>query len=228
MAEFDPTRHLSVFSPYQFGERRVDVIGCGATGSHLTLMLARLGISNIHVWDHDTVAEHNLANQCYELSHVGQPKVKAIADVCEKATGTKVTCHRQEVDGLQQFGEIVYLLTDTMSSREQIFNQGLRENFNVRLVIETRMGPDYGRIYSFSPIKPNHIEAWQLTCYKDEEAETSACGASITVGPTAQYLASIATWQLIRWFAIEQGADDTLENVIHFSLRPPLVTSGFF
>ena len=34
----------------------VHIIGCGAIGSHLAETLARLGVTDIHLWDTDTVA----------------------------------------------------------------------------------------------------------------------------------------------------------------------------
>ena len=116
----DPTRHLSVFSPHAFGKKRVDIIGAGATGSRIVLSLAKLGVENIHVWDFDKVEEHNIANQIYGLENIGEPKVRALADVIKKSTGTAITAHDERVDGSKQLGEAVFLLTDTMESRKEI------------------------------------------------------------------------------------------------------------
>jgi len=212
--DIDPTRHLSVFSPEAFGNKRVDVIGCGATGSRITLSLVKLGIKNIHCWDFDKVEEHNIANQIYFNGAIGLPKVEAL-----EIEADGITPHEEKVDGSQQLGEIVFLLTDTMSSRKEIW-EGIKFQPNLRLLIETRMGADNGRIYTVNPKDMNHHKKWEDTLYSDEEAETSACGTSISVGPTAEIISGLAVWQLLRWFSIEQGKEDTLEHEIIFSLRP--------
>jgi molybdopterin/thiamine biosynthesis adenylyltransferase len=227
MEMIDPLRHLSVFSPHAFGAKRVDVIGAGATGSRIALDLAKLGVENIHVWDFDQVEEHNVANQAFGLEHIGLLKVEALVALVQAATGTKIHAHAERVDGSQILGEIVFLLTDTMESRKEIWNGALK--FKLRkLLVETRMGADSGRVYALNPNKPGHIKAYEATLYADDEAEVSACGASVSVGPTAEIIAGLATWQMIRWFAVEQGGEDDLDNEIIFSLRPMTTISRRF
>lgn len=224
----DPLRHLSVFSPHAFGARRVDIIGAGATGSRIVLDLAKLGVENIHVWDFDKVEEHNVANQAFGNGDIGVLKVKALVALVKAATGTKISTHAERVDGSQTLGEIVFLLTDTMISRKEIWAKSLKFKLKTQLLIETRMGVDSGRVYALNPNKPGHIKGWEETLYADDEAEVSACGASVSVGPTAEVIAGLATWQMIRWFAIEQGGEDDLDNEIIFSLRPMTTISRRF
>lgn len=224
----DPLRHLSVFSPFGFGSRRVDVIGCGATGSRIVLSLAKLGVENIHAWDFDRVQEHNIPNQAFGMADLGQPKVTALAALVKAATGSSITVHEEKVDGSQQLGEVVFLLTDTMRSRKEIWNGALKFKLRTELLVETRMGADSGRVYSLDPNRLGHIKAYEETLYADEEGEVSDCGASVSVGPTAEVISGLAVWQFIRWFAIEQGGDDELENEIIFSLRPMVTISRKF
>ncbi len=220
MNRVDPLRHLSVFSPSKFGSRRVDVVGAGATGSRVVPSLAKLGIQNIHCWDFDVVEEHNVANQIFGIGDIGKLKVEALAEVVKRDTGAEIQVHAEKVDGSQSLGEVVFLLTDTMESRKQIWTRALKFKLRTQLVVETRMGADNGRVYALNPNKPGHIREWERTLYDDAEAEISACGASVSVGPTAEVISGIAVWQLIRWFAIEQGEEDDLDNEIIFSLRP--------
>lgn len=224
----DPLRHISVFPPHAFGARRVDVIGCGATGSRIVLSLAKLGVENIHVWDFDKVEEHNLANQAFGLGDVGALKVDALARLVERDTGVQIKAHGERVDGSQTLGEVVYLLTDTMASRKEIWGRGIKFKLHSKLLVETRMGVDNGRVYAINPCKRSHILAWERTLYSDEEAEVSACGASISVGPTAEIIAGLSVWQMIRWFTVEQGGADDLDNEIVFSLRLPVLISRKF
>ena len=46
------------------------VIGCGAIGSHVCEELARLGISNVHLYDFDTVSSHNITNQMFKTNDI--------------------------------------------------------------------------------------------------------------------------------------------------------------
>jgi hypothetical protein len=122
----------------------------------------------------------------------------------------------------------VFLLTDTMSSREEIFEKCLRFSFSTDLVIETRMGLRDGRIYAFNPNDPTHVEEWKKTLYKDSEAQVSRCGASASIISTVIFIASMAVGRLVQHFNCNYG-NDTLRNEgspmkmwneVHFSLYP--------
>jgi molybdopterin/thiamine biosynthesis adenylyltransferase len=207
----DALRHLKVFDPGQFANRRVDVIGAGATGSRVVLELAKLGIQNIHVWDDDVVAEHNIANQVFGNDDIGKLKVEALAEFVQRQTGTAITMHPVKVLGGEQLGSIVFLLTDTMESRKAIWEKSLKYKAHVALMVETRMGADSGRIYAINPCEPSQIQYWEGTMtYTDAEAETSACGAATTVGATAACISSIAVWHLIRWFSYQNAAPGSI------------------
>lgn len=224
----DPLRHLTVFSPHAFGQRRVDIIGAGATGSRVALSLAKLGVENIHVWDFDKVEEHNVANQVFGNGDIDLLKTEALARLVKDQTGADLTVHAERATASAELGEIVFLLTDTMSSRREIWDGALKLKFRTKLLIETRMGADNGRVYALNPNSPRHIRGWEETLYSDDEAEVSACGASISIGPTAEIISGLAVWQMIRWFGIERGEEDVLDNETIFSLRPMLTISRQF
>jgi molybdopterin/thiamine biosynthesis adenylyltransferase len=222
-------RHLSVFDPVPFGQKRVDVIGAGATGSRIAIQLAKLGINNLHVWDFDKVESHNIANQMFTQKDIGKTKVSALADQIKEHSGLQIVAHEEKVDGKQQLGEIIFLLTDTMSSRKEIWKAGIKLKLNVKLLVETRMGADSGRVYAFNPCQTAHCREWEKTLTDDAVAEQSACGGSITIGPTADVLAGLAVWQFIKWFRKTQGDEDLiLENEIIYSLRPAIMLSRNF
>lgn len=224
----DPLRHMEVFDPDMFGRSRVDVIGCGATGSRIAVSLAKLGVTSIHIWDFDKVEEHNVANQMFGNDHVGQQKVAALADIIMTQTGTEVEAHDEEVDGSQPLGEYVFLLTDTMKSRKEIWEKGIRFRPFIKLMVETRMGADNGRVYAVNPCSPSHKDEWEGTLYDDEEAEVSACGASTTVGPTAEIISGMAVWQFIKFYRWSQEGGDEPEHEVLFSLKPFTIISRQF
>ncbi len=93
---FEP---LGPESTLQLAKSHVVVIGCGATGSHVTDTLARMGVGKMKVIDPDIIEGENLHRQLYNESDVEQSKaitlanhVRAInSDVTILAIGDRVT-----------------------------------------------------------------------------------------------------------------------------------------
>lgn len=221
MNNVNTIRHESVFSATSFGDKRVDVIGAGATGSRIIIALAKLGIENLHVWDYDKVESHNVANQAFRLCDIGKSKVEALAEIVKESTGLNIVKHNEKVDGGQKLGEVVFVLTDTMSSRKEIFEKGLRLKPWIKIFFETRMGVDDARIYSINPLKSNQFKTYAETLYADEVAEVSACGSKTSVGPTAEAVSAAAVWQFILWWKLEQGLEiEDFFNEIIFGFNP--------
>lgn len=205
----DYSRQHGVFNPDDF-KFPVHIIGCGATGSWVAMLLAKMGIQDIHLHDFDRVEEHNLPNQLFNTEHIDRPKIFATAQMiynCSKDTA--VSLHEDRVTGETPLQGIVFVLTDTMSSREDIFKKALKNNIHVPLVIETRMGGEGGRIYAVNPCDKNQVNQYQQTLYSDEDSVVSACGVSQSLAPTAAMIAGLAVWQLIK-FHNDQDIDNEI------------------
>jgi molybdopterin/thiamine biosynthesis adenylyltransferase len=209
-------RQLSVFKPQLF-KKTVDIIGVGATGSHLAYILAKMGIETIRAYDFDKIEEHNIPNQLYRLRDVGRPKVEALQELVKELTEIDIETFDMKIEKGCDYkpGNIVFLLTDTMHSRKEIFEEFLKLRFGIEQVIETRMSADSGRIYSFCPTRIDENEAWEATLYKDDEAEESLCGTSISIAATAVNIASAAAWQLIK-----HDNGEMVEKEIIYGLKP--------
>ena len=85
----DISRHRELFDAEQFNTP-ITIIGVGATGSWLTLMLAKLGIKDITVYDFDVVEEHNIANQAFCIHQIDKEKVIALSDIIAEETNTEI------------------------------------------------------------------------------------------------------------------------------------------
>lgn len=223
-------RHDEVFNHYAFGSRRIDVIGCGATGSRIAMALAKMGVENLHIWDFDKIEEHNIANQDYDINQIGMYKTQALAQRIKDSTDLDVTIHNEAHDGSQMLGGVVFVLTDNMETRRTIYENRLRYKLSTEFMIETRMGADSGRIYAINPCNFGHVQAYEKTLYTDETASSSLCGSPISVGPTADIVAGFAVWQFVRWFNIEHGKskETELDNEILISTRPPMIFTRTF
>lgn len=227
----NPVRHMQVFEPSNFGDRQIDLVGVGAVGSKMALEVAKLGVRNIHLWDFDVVEDHNLPNQMFSLSHVGKPKVKACANVIKRDTGTKAKEHNGKIEpgDCPAFGDVVFLQTDSMTTRKLIWEESIRLNFRTRLMIETRIGTYSGRVYAVDPQNPDHVRAYEQTLYTDEEALPSECGTKTTIGATGDIVTGFAIWQFLLWSQVElQQKNIPLENEIIFSVHSPCLVSRTF
>ena len=192
----DMRRHLDVFDPYKFGDTPVTVIGAGATGSWLVLQLAKLGISNITVWDFDVVEEHNIPNQLFGLQDVGQFKTIALQGIIREQTGLEIKVQNQKFEGGRLSG-YVFLMVDSMKGRKDIWERSIKGKSAVKLLVEPRMGLNEARIYNVNPLDLTQQRAYEACWYPDDEAEVSACGTSQSVITTALLTASFCARQLI-------------------------------
>lgn len=113
----------------------VHIIGCGATGSHLALLLAKTGLV-LHVYDYDEVEEHNIGNQIFTKQYVGLNKATAVAHLVYDRYGElfnydNVIPHPIKVTG-DMVGDmdIVVLAVDSVEARVDI-----GKNLNAKLII---------------------------------------------------------------------------------------------
>jgi len=204
----DISRHKELFNPYYF-HTPITIIGAGATGSWLTLALAKLGIEDITIWDFDTVEEHNIANQAFELQDIGKSKVEAIKELVKINTNIEINTYNIRFTN-QRLAGIIFLMVDSMEERKKIWENSIKMKFAVDLLIEPRMGLDVGRIYNVEPVNLTHIKKYEDTYYNDDVAEVSACGASKTVISTALGIVSWCVRQLINWHNKEELDNEIL------------------
>ena len=219
MIQNDFSRQANILNPEEFN-RPIHIIGAGATGSWVAFTLAKMGLSNITVYDFDEVGMHNLPNQMFGLSDIDKNKALSIRNIIRRFTGFNIKARTQKVEGGQPLQGIVFMLTDTMKSRKDIYNMSIKNNPNIDLLIETRMDLRGGRIYAIDPKNRYMCKQYEGTFYSDDEAEVSACGISQTVLPTALAITSHAIWKLLNYINGEPFSHETiidLSNEIIFS-----------
>lgn len=199
-AQLSTVRHAAIFDPARFDRARVDVVGCGSVGSRIAMEVARLGVRNLHLWDPDSIEAHNIANQDYDLADIGRPKVEALAERIERATGLEATTYIERVEGPVALGAVVFLAVDSMKARKQIFEESLRLKATTDVVVETRMGVEELRVYGFNPRSRAEVRAWEATLYDDEATVENACQARTTLGATAGLTACFAVTRFLQWY----------------------------
>lgn len=227
MSNLSTIRHDEIFDARK-NNQRITIIGAGATGSRLFAALVELGLDNITIVDFDKVESHNLANQLFVTSDIGHSKVDSLRHWWRSKTGMA-----DHPDSLQfidaevphpdaEIKGTVFLLTDTMSSRREIYETCLKNNPDVYRVIETRMASSYGNIYTFNPNDPVQRQKWEDSLIDDDDAEVSHCGSSISVGTTASIIANLAAWQYMHCKTDPAAAEEKID----IFLKPLCVSTG--
>ena len=212
------SRHYSIFDPVTWGKRRIDVIGVGATGSRVAMSLAKLGVQNLHVWDDDVVEEHNIANQAYRAClDLEDTKVDAIATMIADAADLRVVKHPHRWERGMPLGPVVFCMVDSMAARQAVF-EDVRHRPSVKLVLDSRMGADTGHLFTYSPHDSDSLRYYEESLYSDDDAitEVSACGTSISVGPTADIIAGLLVWRFMHF--AREIIDPTAERLAHLEM----------
>lgn len=201
----DLSRHSSLFRPEMLKNVPVHVIGCGATGSNIAMQLTKLGVPEIHIYDMDKIEEHNVANQIYRVEQVGEHKVLALSEILRQHKpyeNTSIAEHCIKVDSdyiaKNELNGVVFVATDTMKSRKEIYEAGGYGNTNILRWIEPRLDLSFIRLYSIRPADYKQHKMYLETLYADDEVVTlSSCGTTQTAFPTASFLASMCVWEML-------------------------------
>ena len=169
----DFLRQLDIVSPQQL-RTPITVIGCGGIGSPTVIALAKMGCTEITVYDPDHVEPHNLPNQLFRIEDCSRPKTEALADLAKLLTGTGVKAMVEAVVS-QRLGGLVIGAVDSMVARKHIWDNCIRFNPKIPLYIDARMSSEVCRIFSIKPIDPEDVRFYEGTLYGDEEALEESC-----------------------------------------------------
>jgi len=172
-------RQLDILDPEKAAKLNVTIIGAGAIGSFTALSLAKIGVTNITVYDDDTVELHNIPNQWYRLSDVGKKKVIALREIIEQFTGVKITAIPEKFDKQKAKGFVISGV-DSMDARIGIW-QNLKMQFPQRY-LDARMGAEVGEIHMVNPADFDNAEQYEEKhLFPSTEAAPGACTARSTM-----------------------------------------------
>lgn len=157
----------------------VTIIGAGATGSWIALLLVKLGMSNINIYDFDDVAVENMNAQFYKNSDIGQTKTNSIKNNIKDFTGVEISVFDQKFEVFNDKPKIVISAVDNMASRKEIWDICLKSK--VPFFIDPRMAIETCLIYAMKPTLKKDIESYEKTLYTDADAVPERCTAKSTV-----------------------------------------------
>jgi len=182
-------RQLDILPPEQL-TFPITVIGAGAIGSAAVITLAKMGCSHIAVWDDDILAEHNVSNQMCKPSAVGRPKVDALAELVWDLAEVRIHCRNERYRG-QRLEGVVIVAVDSMTSRMEVWKR-VKFDTGVPLLIDARMGAEFGRLYAIRPSDPDDVDFYESNLYPSSEAEEGPCSARAIIYCPALVAALIA------------------------------------
>ena len=194
----DLSRHISVFNPTAVKDD-IHIIGVGATGSFVAMMLARMGVPVINIYDFDDVEIHNIPNQYYDTGDLGKLKAEALADklrLINPDITVNVGKEAVKAEDISKMSGYLFLLVDSMKVRKELWETA-KANTNLINVWESRLGSDQARVYSLPIEEGLDYARYEQDFYNDDNAEVSACGTSITVLPIVMMTASLMIVQFI-------------------------------
>lgn len=163
----------------------VHIVGAGAIGSFVALSLAKMGMTDITVYDYDTVSIENMSCQGYRFKDIGVSKVRALREIIEEYTNYSVNIHDGKwAPTLTQYDNqmrgIVINCADSMEVRKQLFDYCVSD-FRVNWFIDSRMGAESALMYVMRPQNAKDQETYRKTLYSDKDAVTEPCTAKSTI-----------------------------------------------
>ena len=183
-------------------EDQVNVIGCGAIGSHVCETLARMGFETVHIYDFDTVSDHNITNQKFIANDIDTLKV----DACEKYMQAinpeiKVIKHPEGLQEPYVVNGIVILAVDDIELRQKIVQANEYNKF-CSIIMDFRMRlTDAQHYFATTSNKTDMIKLKRSMNFTHDEAKEatpeSACGVQLSVVYTVQTIVSLGIANLV-------------------------------
>jgi molybdopterin/thiamine biosynthesis adenylyltransferase len=178
-------RQLDVIDQPRLARTPITVIGAGAVGSFTVLALAKSGAERITVWDDDRVEPHNLPNQWFRLSDVGQLKVEALRQLVFDMTGVQILTVPERFTG-EPATEVTICAVDSMDTRVALWRE---LHPRPSLYVDARMGAEVGTVKCVGL-----YGAWyEETLYPSSEALHAPCTARATMYCASGLAAFIAS-----------------------------------
>ena len=166
----DFRRQLGLCDPRELGT--VACIGAGHIGSHIVAVLAEMGVSQLSVYDGDTVEEHNVPASFYGPSQIGKLKTEALSENVQLITGVDIECHgyyRRE----QIFSDVIISSLDSIRERQREWEVWNKDNLipETKVLIDTRVGADTINIYFVNLDNEEDVKRYEESLYVTETDE---------------------------------------------------------
>lgn len=199
----DLVKSYDYFDPS--GVDRCHIIGCGSVGSTVAELLARAGLTRFSLYDFDTVCAHNIVNQMFKHSQIGQLKTEALRDLIVEINpdaAKDIKVYSKGYTG-QRLDGYVFLAVDNIELRKKIVEDN---HFNkiIRAVFDFRTGLEDAQHFACDWKNEKGIQSLLRTMnFKHEDANkedpVSACGVALGVAPTVRAISTIGVANFVNF-----------------------------
>ena len=119
----DFTRQSNICAPWIIQSKSVNLIGTGGIGSAAAVVLAKLGIGHINLFDPDEVEEVNIPTQLLRVSDVGMAKVESVWRLLQILSDVSVMARASEIDENAQmpWAPICISALDSVEARQRVW-----------------------------------------------------------------------------------------------------------
>ena len=182
----DHTRHIGIFDGSM---EAVALIGAGGIGALTAVVLAKMGLALITVWDDDIVDRYNLATQFYRIGDLHKVKAYQIKEIIEEfsdLTNVIATAERVSVDtNIPPFASTVISAVDSIQARQDIWH-ALSKADAWNWYLDARMGAEVFHLYC---VNRNDCDWYSETLMSlvEDDIEEEPCTSKATI-----YTAAIA------------------------------------
>jgi hypothetical protein len=188
------TRQLDLIPVAKLGET-IHIIGSGAIGSFTALALAKMGVTDLHCWDMDTVSIENMSNQFFRFKDIGKNKAAALMELVEDFTRVHIKAYPVpfEVPYAAALKGIVIVAVDSMAARRMIYEAIKDKGHQVKLLIDPRMSAEFYSQTTINPFSEKDQQTYEKLLFSDDEAVRDRCTAKSTV-----YTATLAAGLIVK------------------------------
>jgi molybdopterin/thiamine biosynthesis adenylyltransferase len=154
-------------------DTHIIVGGAGGIGSWLTIMLTRIGYK-VHVFDFDTLEEHNLGGQLFSRKQVGKSKVNALSENVHYFCQEDLYEHNEKIDENTSTNNFAFSAFDNMKARKDMFkswSENYAEDENA-IFIDGRLTAEQLQIFC---VTKDNIEKYKEHLFDDSEVEDAPC-----------------------------------------------------
>lgn len=198
----DHTRHIGIFHAQNHS---VTLIGAGGIGAITAIVLGKMGIGELVIFDDDQVDDINIATQFHRVSDIGKPKAKTIQKAVYEFSGLVPTTYAERIMKLSSpvFGtldpypletrsNVIISGVDSIKSRKDIYKAVLYnwEVFRIRehdpafmpdwWYIDARMASEYFQMFVMQ-YGDHHWYTQALAEQNDSDIPDEPCTSKATI-----------------------------------------------
>jgi hypothetical protein len=178
----DHTRHIGIFTAKDWP---VTLIGAGGIGAITAIVLAKMGIPVLNIYDDDTVDPENVATQFYGPSDIGQDKTYSLTKLIANFSDETIVypnylrVGRVGVEPKHLKNPIIISAVDSITARKVIWQNVLQTKW--MWYLDARMSAEIFQLYAVNGISRIDPYNAMLMDLNEEDVLDEPCTSKATI-----------------------------------------------